>query len=206
MKNLEIVLATRNKDKIKEIKKILKSIPIKILTLSNFKRFPNVKEKGKTIEQNAIKKAKIISKFTNKITLADDTGLEVVYLNRKPGVYSSRFAGSGCSYDDNNQKLLNLLSGIHMIKRKAVFRTVMALAKPDGKVKYVEGKCFGRISEKKLGKNGFGYDPVFIPKGFRKTFAQMKPSTKNRISHRAKALVKSKKLLKCFLSGCSAVG
>lgn len=195
---MEIVLATKNKDKIKEIKKILKGFPIKILSLNDFKNFPNVKENGKTIEENAIKKAKIISKFTNKIALADDTGLEVEYLKGKPGVYSSRFAGFRCSYDDNNKKLLNLLLGIPKFRRNAVFRTIIAIAKPNEKVKYVEGKCFGRISEKKLGKNGFGYDPVFIPNGFKKTFAQMEPSMKNKISHRAKALVKVKGVLKDF--------
>lgn len=205
---MKIVLATKNRDKIREIRKILKDIPIEILTLDNFKNFPNVEEDGKTVEENAIKKSKEISKFTKMIALADDTALEVKYLKGKPGVYSSRFAGVECSYEDNNKKLLRLLSGVPENKRSAVFRTVIAITTPDGKVRCVEGRCYGRISDKILGKNGFGYDPVFIPKGFKKTFAQMKPSMKNKISHRAKALIKAKKLLKSILkqSGCSAGG
>jgi len=191
---LEIVLATRNQDKIKEIKKILSSVlGTKFHSLDEFPQIPKIIEDGKSLKENAIKKAKLVAKLTGKTALADDSGLEVKALNGLPGVYSSRFAGEGCTYADNNHKLLRLMKGVS--SREALFRCVIALAFPKGKVKTVEGRIKGRISHKILGRHGFGYDPVFLVPEYGKTFAQLGPKIKNRISHRAQALFKIKKVI-----------
>lgn len=192
---VKLVLATRNEDKIKEIKKILGSLPIEFLSLKQFPHLPKVIEDGKTFQENAVKKAKLVARFTGEVTLADDSGLEVGALNGVPGVYSSRFAGEGCTYVDNNRKLLELMRDIPEGKRKATFRCVLALVTPVGEIKTVEGKIEGKISRRILGKYGFGYDPVFIVPHYGKTFAQLGPRIKNRISHRAQALIKIKKVI-----------
>ncbi|MDD5687953.1 MAG: RdgB/HAM1 family non-canonical purine NTP pyrophosphatase [Elusimicrobia bacterium] len=187
----KIVLATQNKDKIREIKEILGS-RFKIVTL---KRFPEIVEDRKTLEENAIKKAKTINKLTKELTLADDSGLEVDFLNGKPGVRSARFAGSNCSYEDNNRKLLKLLKDVPYKKRKAKFKTVVAIVFPDGRVKTAEGSVLGYITEKPKGTNGFGYDPVFYSPKLKKTFAEIITTEKNKISHRAIAFKKAKQIL-----------
>ncbi len=192
---LEIVLATNNKDKIREIKALLKGLPVKVLTAQNFPHFPKVKEDGKNLEENAIKKAEAISRSTGKISLADDTGLEVGILEGLPGVRSARFAGAGCSYRDNNKKLLKALEKLPWNTRKACFRCVMALAFPDKKTVVRAGKICGYISEELKGKQGFGYDPVFYLPLYKKTFAELGLKTKNKISHRAQALQKIKKTI-----------
>jgi len=192
---LEIVLATRNRNKVKEISEKLKIPELSILNLDNFKNFPEVIEDRRTLEGNAVKKASEISSRTKHITLADDTGLEVDILNGAPGVYSARFAGEGCTYQDNNIKLLKLLSNAPKSKRGALFRTVVAIKVPGKKAITVEGRCRGRIDVKLSGTKGFGYDPVFIPSGYKKSYAGMSLSFKNKISHRGKALDKAKKLL-----------
>lgn len=200
-KKYKIILATQNKDKIKEIKKILGS---------NFKfvhlyKFPKIIENGKTLEENAIKKAMAIRNFlknTQKtvaphlsVVLSDDSGLEVEALQGKPGVYSARFAGKNCTYSDNNKKLLKLLKNVSCKKRKAKFRTVVAIIFPDGKLKTVDGAVSGYITTEPKGSNGFGYDPVFYYPELKKTFAQLTPSQKNKISHRAIAFNKAKKII-----------
>lgn len=195
MERLEVVLATRNEDKIKEIKKVLNGPPIKFCTLKNFSWLLKINEDGKTLKENAIKKARTVACLTGKIALADDSGLEVKALNGAPGVYSSRFAGKGCSYADNNRKLLILMRRVNEKKRNALFRCVIALAFPNGKIKTVEGKIKGSISKRILGRYGFGYDPVFLVPKYGKTFAQLGPKIKNKISHRAQALQKIKKVI-----------
>ena len=192
---LEIVLATKNKDKIKEIKKILRDLKIKILSIEDFNNIPDVDENGETLEENAIKKAKEISEWTGKIALADDSGLEVDVLDRLPGVRSARFAGENCSYVDNNKKLLKLMRNVPLKKRKAVFKCVMALAFPKGRVKTAMGICRGIISTESRGETGFGYDPVFIIPRYGRTIAELGPEIKNKISHRAKALKKMRQIL-----------
>ncbi|MDO8735070.1 MAG: RdgB/HAM1 family non-canonical purine NTP pyrophosphatase [Elusimicrobiota bacterium] len=191
-KKIKIALATQNKDKIKEIKKILGK---------NFKfvqlyKFPKIVENGKTLEENAIKKAKAIFKITKITTLADDSGLEVAALGGRPGVYSARFAGKNCNYSDNNKKLLKLLLNVAYKKREAKFRTVVAIIFPDGKLKTVEGVVSGYIATEPKGSNGFGYDPVFYYPRLKKTFAQLTAVLKNRLSHRATAFKKAKKILR----------
>ena len=187
-------MATNNFDKVREMKRILKGLKIKILTLKDFPPIPEVAENGRTFRANAVKKAAAISRKTGGISLADDSGLEVEALRGKPGVRSSRFAGEDCTYVDNNRKLLRLMKNIQAGKRKARFVCVIALAKPKGVVKTITGICKGRISAEIKGTEGVGYDPVFIPSGYTRTFAELGMKTKNRISHRAKALRKAKKV------------
>lgn len=183
---MEIVLATRNRDKVREIKKILPGI--RFLSLEGFPDVPEVEENGKTLRENAVHKARVVAIHTRKLALADDSGLEVEALGGKPGVRSSRFAGEGVSYAENNRKLLKLMSGKR--KRRARFRCVVALVGPGRKTIVREGVCRGRIAYIPRGRSGFGYDPVFIVSGSDRTFAELPASVKNNISHRAKALRK----------------
>ena len=196
----ELIIATRNKDKLKEIKTLLKGLPVKVLSLDGFKDVPEVKEDRNTLEGNAKKKALQVSRFLKRLVIADDSGLEVAAIGNKPGVYSARFSGKGATYKSNNSKLLRLLEGVPSAKRKARFRCVIAVADRGKIIGLAEGKCDGRIGFKPAGKTGFGYDPVFIPNGNKKTFAQMGLRKKNKISHRSKALIKSKDIIKSYLT------
>jgi XTP/dITP diphosphohydrolase len=183
---MEIVLATRNSDKVREIRRILPGIGF--LSLKDFPQVPEIEENGETLEENAILKAQEVAVRTGKLALADDSGLEVEALGGRPGVRSSRFAGEGVSYEENNKKLLLLMSGKR--RRGARFRCVVALAGPGMETIVREGVCRGRIARSPRGKRGFGYDPVFIVSGPGKTFAELSASVKNDISHRARALRK----------------
>ncbi len=193
---MELVLATGNHDKQKEIVALLSDLPITIRNLSEFQPVPEIIEDGETCEANAVKKAVIIAKHTGRLTLADDTGLEVEALGGVPGVYAARYAGENATYNDNCQKLLNELQGVSLDNRNAMFVTVMAIAEPSGLVDVVEGRLEGKISETVSGNDGFGYDPVFIVPELGKTLAEIKLEEKNQISHRGRALVKAKHLLK----------
>lgn len=196
---MELVLATRNEDKIREIKQILEELNVRILTFKDFPNFPTVEETGTTLEANAFLKARAVSKVTGKVSLADDSGLEVEALNGAPGIYSSCFAGENVSYEDNNRKLLSLLRETPDERRNAAFRCVMALVTPEGKKIAVEGVCPGMITREPLGDDGFGYDPVFRPVGYNKTFAQIPLQEKNKVSHRARALRKIREIIEEFV-------
>lgn len=191
---LKIVLATRNRDKIREIQQVLEGLEIEILLLDQFPEIPEVEEDGQTIEQNALKKARAISDATRLFALADDTGLEVDYLDGQPGVYSSRFAGKGASYDDNCNKLLESMKGVPEIQRTARFRCIIAITGFDIE-QTVEGVCEGFITNEKRGSQGFGYDPVFYVPQYNQTFAEMSLDLKNKISHRGLALEQARKFL-----------
>ena len=195
----EIAVATRNKDKIKEIRKILKDLNVRILALGNFNNIPKIAEDGKTFEENASKKARIISNFTDRLTIADDSGLEVEALGGRPGVKSSRFAGKKTDYAKNNAKLLRLLQGMPASKRKARFVCVISIAKNGRVLNVVRGTCRGSIGFETRGRTGFGYDPLFISPEYGKTFAELGPRIKNRISHRYRALKKAKIVIKRLL-------
>lgn len=195
---LQIVLATRNEDKIREIKAVLSGLEIDVLTLDQFPGVPEVIEDGQTLAENALKKAKAIYNATGLLALADDTGLEVDYLDGQPGVYSSRFAGEMASYDDNCQKLLRLMNGVPEQQRTARFRCVIAIIGLDVE-KLAEGVCEGFITDKKRGTQGFGYDPVFYVPEFDQTFAEMSLKLKNEISHRGLALKQARKVLQQML-------
>lgn len=181
----EIIIATTNPHKLKEIRNILK---VRTKGLGS-----RVIEDGKTFEENAIKKAKSIKLKPGQIAIADDSGLMVDCLGGKPGIKSARFA-SPPTPENLCRKLLRVMRECET--RKAKFVCVIAVAYPNGKVKTVKGVCRGKIIDEMRGEHGFGYDPVFVPDGYRKTFAEMSPAFKNRISHRAKALRKLKNLIK----------
>ncbi|HVO33319.1 MAG TPA: XTP/dITP diphosphatase [Elusimicrobiota bacterium] len=183
-----VVLATRNVQKVKEIMAIFQDIPIEFKTLDDFPGSPDVVEDGATLEENARKKAFEIADFTKHIALADDSGLEVDFIDGAPGVISARFAGIGCSYADNNQKLLKLLKGVPTQHRRARFRCIMALAVPGGATQTVEGALTGYITDRPRGVEGFGYDPIFLVPELGKTLSELGPTLKNTISHRYKAL------------------
>ncbi len=189
---MEIVLATRNKKKIDEIKRITADLPITILSLDNFPDCPETVEDKDTFEGNAIKKAVEVCLCTGKPALADDSGLEVDALNGAPGVYSARYAGGSGGGNDirNYEKVLSEIKTVPEEKRTAQFVCCIALAFPGGKVESFFGYAKGRIGWEPKGKSGFGYDPVFIPLGYGKTFAEMTASEKDELSHRGKALEK----------------
>ena len=192
---LEIVLATRNQDKIGEIKKILNGIDARLLSLEDFPGCPKVVEDGETLEANAKKKALVVSQYTKKLSLAEDTGLEVEALSGAPGIHSARFAGDNCTYEENNRKLLKLMKKLSLGERRAKFRCVAALAKPGGEVVTCEGVCEGIIAFEMKGESGFGYDPLFLLPEYGKTFAELGEEMKNKISHRARALGKIKEII-----------
>lgn len=189
----QVVLGTQNNDKLRELRGLMKGSGVAVRSLADYPGAPEVKETGKTFEANARLKARAFSRHTRTLTIADDSGLMVHALNGRPGVYSARFAGPGCTYEDNNRKLLRLLRNGR--SRRAKFVSVIAIY-DDGKfVKAVKGECSGRITPAPRGKGGFGYDPVFIPDGFSKTFAELSKNSKNGVSHRGKALREAKKII-----------
>lgn len=194
MMNRRIVISTGNVNKVMEIKEILSELPIEIcskneLGLKNL----NVEEDGVTLEENAIKKALTIAEKVDGIVIADDTGLFVNALDGRPGVHSSRYSGENATYQENNEKLLKELDGLSLEERSATFNTVMAIVTEDKQLKCVYGKCSGKIGFEPRGKDGFGYDPLFIVDGYGKTFAELGEDVKNKISHRARALEELKK-------------
>jgi len=195
-----VVLGTGNADKLAELQRLLKDSKIKVRAISEFGKPPRVVEDGRTFEANAAKKARAYSKLSDLVTLADDSGLCVRALNRRPGIYSARFAGPDCKYEDNNRKVLRLLARKRGAERAATFYSVIALYRAGKRIASFQGTCSGRIAHGPRGKNGFGYDPVFIPNGFTKTYAELKPSQKNRISHRGRALEKAKRFLVRYFS------
>ena len=195
-----IVLATRNKHKIEEIKTILSDLPLEVLTLNDFPHVPLLKEEGATFQENSLQKAQIVYAHTKIPALADDSGLEVFYLTGRPGVISARYAGEGASDEANNQKLLNQMMGVAPRRRRAQFRAVLTLL-GDRTVETTEGICSGMLAESPRGTNGFGYDPIFLPDGFSRTYAELTAAEKNTISHRAKALASMKAVLRRHLTG-----
>ena len=192
----KIVLSSGNKHKISEIKDILKDMPFEVLSKDDlgFIDF-DVEEDGKTLEENAFKKAEELHKLVKGIVIADDTGLFVDELNGEPGVYSARYAGELVSYKANNELLLKNLSDVPMEKRTAHFKTVIAVVFEDGSKMAAEGKVYGKIDFKEKGSNGFGYDPLFVVEDTGKTFAEMTEAEKNKVSHRARALMNLKEKL-----------
>ena len=196
----EIVLATRNRHKGEELSALLGDLGIQIRTLADFPAAQEVEEDGATCEANAIKKATEIARATGLPAVADDTGLEVDALGVRPGVYAARYAGEGATYEDNCRKLLQELEGIPRAKRSARFLTAAAIALPSGEVQVVQGMLKGLITEKPVGAHGFGYDPVFLVPELGKTLAELTAAEKNCISHRAKAFVQAKEILRSLQS------
>jgi len=182
------VFASGNKGKLREVRAILEGLDINLVSLADYENVPDIIEDGSSFFENALKKARLISEFTDEIALADDSGLEVDVLNGEPGIYSARFAGEDADDNRNIEKVLNLLSNVPSERRKASFRCALVLYYPDGSYESFEGQWDGIISETRQGSNGFGYDPIFYLPESGKTVAQLTSREKNRMSHRAKAL------------------
>jgi len=195
MKIDKLLIASNNLHKIKEISEILAPLNIKILSLKDFPEFPDVEETGSTLEENSLLKAKEIYEKFKISTWADDTGLFVDALNGEPGVYSARYSGENATYASNCEKLLLNLKDINGKDRTATFTSVLCLYFNETEHYFFKGNVEGRIIKQAKGSNGFGYDPLFIPKGFAKTYAEMDDVKKNELSHRALALKKFKKFL-----------
>ena len=191
----DIVIATHNSDKKKEIMIALHELGVNILFLDNFPEIGEIEETGSTLLENSLIKARTVSAITGKPAIADDTGLEVDALNGAPGIYSARYAGINVSYEDNVRKLLSEMSSTDMDSRTARFRTVVSFHSTNKEL-WTEGVIEGSITMGAIGTGGFGYDPVFRVEQTGKTFAEMTRREKNKISHRGVALEKMCKLLK----------
>jgi XTP/dITP diphosphohydrolase len=192
---MELIVATRNRDKCNELQALLQDLGVRLRTIGDFPGAPDVVEDGTTCEANAIKKAQSAAQFTGLPAIADDTGLEVAALSGRPGVYAARYAGESATYEDNWRKLLHELNGIPSARRQARFVTAAAIAYPDGRVQVAMGTLDGMITEQPQGTSGFGYDPVFLVPEKGKTLAEMTAEEKNQVSHRARAFQRAKELL-----------
>lgn len=192
---MKLVLATRNRGKIREIESILSDLDLEILSCLDFPGLPPVVEDGENFRENAIKKAETVCTYVHLPSLADDSGLEVDALGGRPGVLSSRFSGPERSDVKNREKVLRLMRDVPPGQRQARFRCVVAFVLPGEAAQTVEGRCEGTISSEPRGTAGFGYDPIFVVPEYGKTFAELGEEVKNRISHRARALAAARKLL-----------
>jgi len=181
-----LVLATGNAGKVDELRALLSDLSLTLIPAHDLDDPPSVTEDAETLDGNARKKARAFHEQTGHAALADDTGLEVVALNGKPGVHTARFAGPDATPADNKRRLLEVMEGVE--ERRARFRTVVALINAEGTARTFEGHCEGTITTAPHGDGGFGYDPLFQPDGHNRTFAEMPARTKNEISHRRKAL------------------
>lgn len=183
----ELLVATGNAGKVKELAALLEGSGIALRSLKDFPQLPTVVEDGETFAQNAIKKARAACEATGLPVIADDSGLSVDALGGRPGVFSARYAGEGCSDGDNNSKLLGELGGLGSAQRSAAFHCVIALCLPDGFCKTFDGELKGIITEVPVGNGGFGYDPLFLVPEYGMTLAELPLEVKNRISHRGRA-------------------
>ncbi len=196
---MKLVVATRNRKKLLEIKEILRGMDLTLLSLDAYKNSPKVIENGKTFKENAAKKAIKLAHFTGELCLGEDSGLCVDALDGAPGIYSARFSGRDKSDIKNNLKLLRLLKDFPWLKRKAHYVCAVALADKQGLVGVVEGRCNGLIAFEPKGSAGFGYDPVFYILKRKKTFAQLGEKIKHKMSHRYHALEKAKRIIQKYI-------
>lgn len=190
-----ILLATSNLHKLVEFRAIFSDLPVKLVSLSDIHLAIEVEETGSTFAENAELKARTCAQVSHMLTLADDSGLEIDALNGAPGVYSARYLGSGTSYEERFRVILEQMKDLPLDKRSARFRCVIALSDPSGTIRSVEGVVEGAIADYPRGSHGFGYDPIFLLPELGKTFAELEPEYKNRISHRARAARLARKLL-----------
>ncbi len=195
---MELVVATRNRHKFREIASILRHPRLKLLPLADVPSAPTIKENRKSFDGNALLKARAIAFDTGKAALADDSGLEVSALRGRPGIRSARFAGPKATDSENNRKLLRLLKDLPLSRRRARYRCAIALVLPTGKSFLFHGTLSGYIALSPKGREGFGYDPLFWLPRYRRTVAQIPSSLKNRISHRALALKRAATFLRKF--------
>ncbi len=200
MNQIKILLASRNREKLKELVACLPGVNATIVTLDDVADAPEVKEEGETFEKNATDKAVEVARATGLLTVADDSGLVVDALGGAPGVRSSRYAGENATDKENNEKLLREMASSPEGLRGARFVCTVAVADPDGVIGVVEGSCDGTIALEERGQHGFGYDPLFVKTGYSKTFAELGPDIKNRVSHRFLAMQKAAILVEKYLS------
>lgn len=198
---MELILASNNQGKLREIQAILEPYGIKVRTAAQAGFTEDIEETGKTFEENARLKALTVARALNLPALADDSGLVVEALGGEPGVYSARYSGPGATDKSNNAKLLDAMEGAPPEKRAAAFMCVMVCCKPGGESIMAQGRFQGRIAEQPAGQSGFGYDPLFEIPDLGRTAAQLSPEEKNAISHRGKALADLMKRLPQFLNG-----
>lgn len=197
----QLLVGTQNPGKIKEIKTIIGDVGYQLTSLANFPEIEPPKEDGSTYAENAIIKARLYSVETGLLTLADDSGLEVEALGWAPGLFSARYAGEGATDADRRSLLISELARTNVGRRVARFVCAVAIAGPTGTIINVsEGVCWGRVNTEARGNGGFGYDPVFIPDGYDQTFAELRNSVKNEISHRGRALAKTREFLRSYRS------
>ena len=192
----KIIFATGNQDKMREIREILADIDAEVVSMKEAGIHADIVEDGSTFEENAVIKAKTICELTGEITLADDSGLEIDYLNKEPGIYSARYMGEDTSYDVKNKNLIDRLDGVPKEKRTARFVCAIAAVLPDGRELVTRQTMEGYIGWEPEGENGFGYDPIFYLDEYGCSSAAISPEQKNAISHRGKALRAMKELLK----------
>lgn len=195
----QLVIATKNDKKLYELRRYLKGVKAKVISLKDFENVPRIVENGNTFKANAVKKALIISKFTEGLAVGDDSGLVVKALKGAPGVRSSRFAGPGKSDKQNNKKLLKLLEKVPPAKRQAKFVCAIAICDNGKIVKVLEESCSGVIAFSEKGGYGFGYDPLFLIPKYKETFGELGLKVKDKMSHRSKALKKVREFLKKHL-------
>lgn len=192
----QIVFATGNAGKVKEIRAILSDLGLEVLSMKEAGISVDIEEDGKNYEENALIKARAVAKYTDSIVMADDSGLEIDYLNCEPGIYSARYMGEDTPYTIKNNNLIERLNGVPDEQRTARFVCAIAAVLPDGEELTTRGIIEGRIGYEEAGENGFGYDPIFYVPRFGKTTAQLSPEEKNLVSHRGKALEAMKEILR----------
>ncbi|MDQ7801791.1 MAG: XTP/dITP diphosphatase [Armatimonadota bacterium] len=190
-----IVLATRNEAKSAELQRMLADLPLEVRTLRDYPQVPPLPEEGGTYEANARSKALAVARWLNEVALADDSGLEVDYLEGQPGARSARFLGDDATDEDRNREILRRLEGVPPENRTARYRAVVAVAFPDGRVHTFEGTCEGAIALEPRGTGGFGYDPIFYLPELDRTVAELNPQEKDLISHRGQAVRKAREFL-----------
>lgn len=195
---IKLIVATRNDGKMKEIKDLLKDLPLEVKSLKQFDQMPTIVEDGNSFKENALIKAKIIATHMGCLVMGEDSGIAVDALDGRPGIYSARYAED--THEDANTKLLRELSGVPQEQRTARYHSAIALYEGQKKIGLIEDICEGHIAMECRGENGFGYDPLFIPEGYDKTFGELDAFIKARISHRAKALSQFRDLLSLYLA------
>lgn len=193
---LEVVLATRNPGKVRELLDLLQDLPLQVYTLAAFPQIQDLSEDGLTYTENAISKAMAVARLTRRVAVADDSGIEIDALQGAPGPHSRRFLGDGISDTARNARILKLLAGAPAKSRAARYRAVVAVATPEGTARTFEGICEGQIATAPRGSHGFGYDPIFLVPQYGKTMAQLPMTVKNRISHRARAMAAARVYLR----------
>ncbi|NQU19331.1 XTP/dITP diphosphatase [bacterium] len=195
---MELVVATRNKKKLKEIKYMLKGLNLRIKSLADYDNLPKIVEDGLTFKENALKKSATIAQYLKKLTIGEDSGLEVKALDNRPGVYSSRYSGKNATDRKNNAKLLKELERVPLKKREARYVCSVAISDKNRLLGIFEGRCKGLISKKEKGNAGFGYDPIFVIPKYNKTFGELGEEIKHRMSHRYKAFMKVRNFILAY--------